>query len=308
MSNNLNRIESYALSAVILILLALVTMPAQGKARVALRLSDGNAYCYVGGLSAFPTVSAQLDFLHTTPSNRHPNNKVIDSFATNRGLFETELNNDSPAEISRVINKLDTWSAMGYSPFALLVYDEDSALGRGEGGPFPEDRRIIPKSRIDLLRSAMNTAGYAHVQVIQLLGANNQGGDTWFDLTPEIKEYLRDNFNGVGNEIHLNDFHHRRNALNAQAAMAKWAKDNHKIPLIFIGGGPISMADFNLYGKNSLNYLFDEMAAVGFNRRYAMAIYYYQGARPRSCFDEILPETNVNRTTGTVKWIMDKVY
>ncbi|MCP4745819.1 MAG: hypothetical protein GY874_06705 [Desulfobacteraceae bacterium] len=279
------------------------------RARVALRIdASNNAHCYVGGISAFTTVSNNLDFLHTTPANTHPNNKVNDVFVTNKGLFETEVNNDSALEIQSVINKLNTWSSMGYEPFGLIVYDEDSALNRGEGGPFPEDRRILPQSRIDLLKSAMDISGYGNVQLFQLLGANSQGGDTWFDLTPKIKVHLKNNFCGIGNEIHLDDYHHRIRALDAQAEMAKWSKDNSMTPLIFIGGGPIAMSNFELYGKNSLNYLFSQMNMLGFNRRYAKAIYFYQGARPTDCLSEVLPETNLDRVTGAVKWIMEQVY
>jgi hypothetical protein len=285
--------------------------PSEGRARVALRISDESAHCFVDGskTKAFPELIKELDFVHTTPSKKLHNNELNEVFSTKNGLFETELDTDDPAELNKIVDKLNTWKAIGYRPFGLIVYDEDYSLHRGEGGPFVEDRRILPLDRINNLKAALKAAGYKHLRLIQLLGADPENkGQSWFELKPEIKQYLKDNFDGIGNENHITDFSDRKRALDAQAEMSKWSFDNNKISLIFIGGTTNSMSDFHQYGEKSMNYLFDKMASVGFNKKYAKAIYFYQAARPTNCNSEILPESNINTVTGFMKWLIEQVH
>ena len=95
----------------------------------------------------------------------------------------------------------------------------------------------------------------------------------------EILAFIRDNFDGVGEEVHIG-FHKGGENRNPEslAATAKWALDNGKLGFMFLGGGNTVMEKHGLgYAKESYEYLFKLLQAQGVRPNDPRLLYFRQG-------------------------------
>ncbi|MDF7823475.1 hypothetical protein P4B35_05580 [Pontiellaceae bacterium B12227] len=294
---------------------------ASDAARTVLRLSqkDGVLQQYYDQPDAFPTCRQQLDYITY--------NLAPDGLVRNDGkrLFQTQ---QATIEIFKgagkkykftgeeTVDAIRQYEAVGLTVGVVIIYHEDWLKLRGEGGPWKEDIRILSADELKRVRKAIGKSDLKSkktVKLVQLMGARVAGhrGDSWFQITknPTLMRHLK-NFDGIGVECHVGDhlaLHKGKpsdgpNTLKCIAEMAKWCKQNRKITLMFMGGGPLSYSQFDAC-RETYEYMWKQMSLRRVNKDDSHLLYFRQGARP----GRHLPESSNKTLTYQMKWLIGEV-
>jgi hypothetical protein len=283
---------------------------------VALRLGtdDGLLGQYKENPNGFPACREGIDFLHF---DSVPVKWKKELFRTNQALIEKgAYDKNSPGYTGdEVVERIASYEKHGWEVCGVFVYREEWLGGKrdgGEAGPFAVDRRILSLKDLQNIRSAIARSKLKcrkTVRIIQLLGGRTWGqrGDSWTRMDDEVKRHLL-RFDGIGTECHIGDhvdtkqFPDGRATLQAMAEMTKWALDNRKIALVFMGGGPKTYENPKA-SQNTYQRLWDEMDRVGVKKNAGRIVYFRQGARD----GKQVPESESNTLTYQIKWLIEQV-
>ena len=281
-------------------------------ATVALRLTDkdGVIQDYYAHPDAFPVCKTQLDcitFCTGVDKLVRPNGQRL--FNTKSAAIEVFRGaaKDRSFTGRETVDAIAAYETQGFEVKYVVVYREDWLVLNGPGGPWKQDIRILSAQELQNVRAALrasNLKSKNSVKVIQLLGAQKHGADSWLEIIkdPKLMAHLG-NFDGVGVECHVGDFDgHRGKPLECMAMIAKWAKDRQKNAFVFMGGGP-STYTTSAATRSTYQYLWDQMARLGVDKKDAHLLYYRQGARA----GVQLPE-NGETLTGQIKWLIEQVH
>lgn len=121
----------------------------------------------------------------------------------------------------------------------------------------------------------------------QLAGMMN-GTNLWDKALPtperaaEVLAYIRDNFDGVGEEVHIGFHEYSTNTWDgmppvSMANYAKWCKDNGKLAFMFLGGSYITFDKGLGFSRQSYELLFNYLATQGIAPNSTNIIYFRQG-------------------------------
>ena len=267
---------------------------------------------YVKNPAGYPICKAGMDYSHIWNPNL-PAARTI--FRSNKAIIEIgmyTLGGQYTGE--EVVKQIRRFEDNGFKVCGVFLYREEWLKG-GMNSPCPDDWRILSEDEIHTVREAINRAHLRDkdIKLIQLLGAGAPMGQSgpkaqaskdFTQLSEKIKTFLKDNFDGVGTECHIGMEQHASKAsrLDSMVAISKWAKDNDKIALLFMGGMPQSYTDLAA-AKETYNYLWTNMANVGVDKKSPHLIYWRQAARPG---DEV-PESK-NTLTQQQAWLIGQVH
>ena len=91
-------------------------------------------------------------------------------------------------------------------------------------------------------------------------------------------EYIRTNFDGVGEEQHITDYQYAGTLTPiSQATYAKWCRDNGRTAFMFIGGGATGFGFGLGYARASYEILFTNLLALGIQPNSSNLIWFRQG-------------------------------
>ncbi len=117
----------------------------------------------------------------------------------------------------------------------------------------------------------------------ELMADQMNGTNLWNKALPtparaaECLAYIRDNFDGVGEEVHIIDYGVGSLAPVSQTAYAKWCRDNGKIAFMFIGGGETAFSYGLGYARQSYETLFSHLLAEGIQPNSTNIVWFRQG-------------------------------
>jgi hypothetical protein len=298
-------------------LLFAVSIPLCDAAEVAFRLTkkDGVLQDYYDHPNDFPVCRDKLDYVSFStgvdPLIRPDGQRLFYTQQATVEVFKGAGKNYAFTG-KETVDAIAKYEAQGFLVKYAVVYREDWLFRKGEGGPWKEDVRILSEQELRSIRKAIaasNLKSKRSVELIQLLGARVQKhrGDTWYQIRRNRKllKHLG-NFDGVGTECHTNDFDGEQiddgpRTLDSMAMIAKWAKDNRKKALVFMGGTAASYR-INRSTEASYEYLWNRMGQLKVDKTEDHLIYFRQGARAGTH----LPEKG-RSLTGQLKWLIEKV-
>jgi hypothetical protein len=301
-----------------------LVLPAAEAARTAFRLNSDPDLIdyYINNPDDYPICKSSLDFMHFDSPVSSVKRRLFDtnSAFVEIGAYGRSNGGFSASKCADAISLLRGYENAGFTVYGVFLYREEWLAVAGGGGPFDVDRRILSQSDINNFKSALAASTLkckGSLKIFQLLGGRVKGeldttrsdnGDSWDRMDAATKTYL-EQFDGVGTECHTVDAGNApgRRTLEAQADMALWAKNKNKESLVFMGGGGASYKDFDTQAA-TFNYLWDEMDAVGLDKRSPHLIYLRQGAhRNAVVYDDHLPESDDTKLTYQVKWMIENV-
>ncbi len=290
-------------------------------ARTVLRLSqkDGVLQHYYDQPDTFPVCREKLDYI---TYNLAPDGLIRDDgkrlFKTRQATIEIFKGAGKKFTFTgeEVVDAIRSYEAVGLTVGVVIIYHENWLKLKGDGGPWKEDVRILSPNELEKVRVAVAQSDLKSkkiVKLIQLMGARVAGhrGDSWNRVkkNPSLMRHLK-NFDGVGIECHVGDHHetHRGKAsdgpetLKCMADITKWCKQNRKISLVFMGGGPPSYAHFDEC-KETYDFLWRQMRLRRVDQADSHLLYFRQGARR----GKHLPEASTKTLTYQMKWLIDQV-
>ncbi len=285
-----------------------VNLSGQGTApqgaRVAHRLLDKETIeQYKNAPNSYPVVKSKTDYVFLGFGQFH--NQSM--FATKKAIIEIGTYSfDGTFTGDEVVDRIRTYEeTFKYDVVGVFVYRENwiTQFG-GIGGPFKEDRRILSQAEIDLIRQKIaesNLKCKHTVKIIQLLGAVDC--DSFYNLPQNVLEHLKQ-FDGLGREIHVGKslWPDKRHKVTELAHITAWTKEQEKTALVFMGGLHTTYEDFDGM-QQTYQFLWDEMAKLGVDKKERHIVYFRQGARPGSH----LPEGSSTTLTHQQKWLIEQV-
>jgi autotransporter-associated beta strand protein len=205
-------------------------------------------------------------------------------FNTVSAIQVTPYNNPDPYPPGHFMNFIDAAEARGYNVAQAWVFREDWKHRPVGAGEYPEEWRVLSTSELTNIRNmlANSKRRSKNMKIIQLLGGGGSAG--WFTYSDDLRNHLLE-FDGLGIELHVGDSDNpnenvsaiRRNLLEEMADISKWAVDNGKVALTFMGG---SEGSYSVLGATQHTYvtLWKEMQRLGVDYRGPSMSYIRQGA------------------------------
>jgi hypothetical protein len=283
--------------------------PNRSAAKTSMRIDEASDYRSYP--DAFPVTKMDGDmFMARIPVAQ----RVFD---TAEACIAAPDNKVDDYSISRFIGTVRDLESDGWHVSSAWIFRED-AKHRPGAGEFEEDLRVLSATELTNLRAGIANSALRSkdVKLIQLMGGNNVGGvrKNWFELSDELRTHLL-SFDGIGTEMHVGDSDQgneeqaarRILLLQEMAAITKWAKDNGKIALNFMGGNEATYSSLKAT-QHTYASLWREMLRLGVNYRAENLIYVRQGAHADGDVGGLagkhVPESDFDSLTYQQQWVI----